>query len=303
MKKIFTLILLFNLILIFSSCGSEENSKQTDPKYLSEINEWHSKRINNLKKETGWLNLVGLYWLNEGDNTFGADKSNDIIFPANRSPEFIGKIIKNDSIIRTIINDNVIVFSDEEPITNIIMTPDVSGSPTVLDCNTLRWYIIKRGGKYGIRLRDLKANLLEDFEGIERFPVDEDWKLNAKFEKYDSPKIIMIPNVLGNVEERLSPGRIIFNIEGKEYILSPTSAGERLSIIFADLTSGEETYGAGRFLYIDGPDSNNIVILDFNKAYNPPCVFTKYATCPLPPDDNKLRVRITAGEKNYVKGH
>jgi uncharacterized protein len=292
-------IFIITIVLVFSSCGTQENITPQNKKYLSEISEWHNNRINNLIKESGWLNLIGLHWLKEGENTFGADKSNDIVFPPNRAPEFIGRIVKKDSIITTFINKDVKVFMDEDPIKNIVMNPDISGDPTVLNYNSLRWFIIKRGDKYGIRLRDLKADLLENFEGIEKFEIDESWKLNARFEKYEPPKKIMIPTILGNIEEAFSPGKLIFNINDKEYSLDPTSAGEGLFIVFADLTSGEESYGAGRFLYVDGPDSNNNVILDFNKAYNPPCAFTKFATCPLPPEENKIRVRIAAGEKKF----
>ncbi|MCB0745274.1 MAG: DUF1684 domain-containing protein, partial [Ignavibacteriae bacterium] len=135
------------------------------------------------------------------------------------------------------------------------------------------------------------------------FPINPKWKINAKFIPYDKPKEVSIPTILGTVEKDFSPGKLDFSIDEKQYSLEPTSAGEGLFVVFADLTSGEETYGAGRFLYVDGPDTNNNVVLDFNKAYNPPCAFTKYATCPLPSDENKLRVRIEAGEKNYGAGH
>ncbi|MDX1699992.1 MAG: DUF1684 domain-containing protein, partial [Melioribacteraceae bacterium] len=160
-----------------------------------------------------------------------------------------------------------------------------------------------RGDKYGIRLRDLTADLVSDFKGIERFPVQDKWKIEAKFVKNNPPKKIMIPSIIGTVSESYSPGTLEFEFDNKEFRLSPIKSGNRLFIVFADLTSGEETYGAGRFLYTNGPDSNNIVILDFNKAYNPPCAFSKYATCPLPPDENKLKVRISAGEKNYSEMH
>ena len=156
---------------------------------------------------------------------------------------------------------------------------------------------------YGVRLRDLNAEILKTFEGVDRFPVNEDWNIKAKFEPFESPKEIDIPTILGTVEKDFAPGKLVFSINQENYEILPTSAGDGLFIIFADQTSGVETYGAGRFLYIDGPDSNNIVNLDFNKAYNPPCAFSKYATCPLPPKENQLKVRITAGEKNYGAGH
>ncbi len=288
-------------VVQFSGCNKKNNN--TTKEYLTEISKWDSTRISNLKKETGWLNLVGLYWLKEGENTFGSDKTNDIIFPKDKADNFLGKIIKEDSIIIAVINQSSEVKHKGKPITKIKMFPDVSGNKTVLEHKSLKWFIIKRGNNYGIRLRDLEANLLRNFEGIDRFDVDESWKINAKFVEYDKPKVIQTPTIIGTIEESFSPGTIKFSVEKKEYTLQPTSAGKGLFIVFADLTSGKETYGAGRFLYVEEVDSRGNVVLDFNKAYNPPCAFTKYATCLLPTEENKLKIKITAGEKKYGKGH
>ncbi len=152
-------------------------------------------------------------------------------------------------------------------------------------------------------LRDLEAPLVKEFKGIERFPVDTAWRIEAEFKPYESPKKIFVPNILGDVEDEIISGQLVFSIENKKFTLDPINSGNRFFIIFADETNGESTYGAGRFLYTDKPDSTGTVILDFNKAYNPPCAFTKYATCPLPPEENRLGIKITAGEKNYGEGH
>lgn len=298
MKNIVKAFLLIWTLQILASC-TINNSNESKSEYVKSIDEWHNKRIENLKKENGWLNLVGLYWLNEGENTFGSDHSNDLVFPQGKAEKFMGTVVKNDTIITINVEPGINITQNNNPVSSIIMREDVKGNPTILEYKSLRWFIIQRGDKYGIRLRDFESDLLLEFDGIERFPVNEDWKIEAKFHKYDNPKKIFIPTILGTVEEDISPGKLTFNIGSNEYTLEPTSAGKGLFFVFADLTSGEETYGAGRFLYTEGPDSNNIVILDFNKAYNPPCAFTKYATCPLPPDENKLRVRIEAGEKKY----
>lgn len=296
--KIIGYILLFVIII-----GCSNNNKNIASKeYLSEINNWDLKRTESLKKETGWLNLVGLFWLNDGINTFGSGKENDIVFPE-KSPAQIGKFLKVDSVITFLSNASVQVFNNGQKIDSILMSNDVSGNTTILENSSLRWFIIKRGDKYGVRLRDLKAEALDKFNGIERFRINENWKIEANFIPYKSPKKIMIPTILGTIEENFSPGKLEFSIDNESFTLNPTGSIDRLFIVFADLTSGEETYGAGRFLYADGPDSNNIVILDFNKAYNPPCAFSKYATCPLPPDENKIKIRITAGEKNYGNMH
>lgn len=296
-SSIFVKIFIGVLIYLLNSCAHEEKP-QGSAEYIEEINNWHAKRIENLKKENGWLNLVGLYWLNEGTNTFGSNKENNLVFPTN-APEYIGLFIKKDSIVTFISNQNTSIFSNGEKIDKIDMRSDIGGDPTILETGSLRWFLIKRGDKYGIRLRDLEAKLLTDFEGIDRYPTNDHWKIKGRFIPYETAEKIEIPTILGTIENELSPGKIEFDWEDKEYNISPIQAGNRLFIVFADLTSGDETYGAGRFLYIDAPDSNNNVVIDFNKAYNPPCAFTKYATCPLPPESNKLRIRITAGEKKF----
>ena len=289
-------VITITAMLVF---GCEENLVQkASPSYLQEINEWHSKRTENLKKENGWLNLVGLYWLKPGDNTFGSAKENDIVFPVN-APAFIGTFTLNDSVVSIHVNSEIKVLHDSLVVSEMDLQHDLSGSPTVLKLDTFRWFIIKRGEKYGVRLRDLDAPLLKEFKGIERFPVNEDWRIKADFIPYDSPKKIMVPNILGAFDEEMVIGKLKFKLQDKEFYLDPIDNGDKLFIIFADETNGESTYGAGRFLYSDKPDSSGKVILDFNKAYNPPCVFTKYATCPLPPEQNRLAAKITAGEKNF----
>jgi len=293
---------MFGFVLF--SCSGNDIEVTSDEEYLNEVNTWHHRRIENLKKETGWLNLAGLYWLKEGENSFGSDEGNDIVLPENKADKFLGKIILRDSVITAEINPGPAVFYNGQEIKKIVMISDNRGNPTILSHNTLRWFVIKRGERFGIRLRDLEAELLTSFNGIERFPVQDKWRIEADFIRHDPPKKIFIPSIQGTVTEDISPGRLVFSIENNQYSLEPTLSGKnRLFIVFADLTSGDETYGAGRFLYTDGPDSNNIVVLDFNKAYNPPCAFTKYATCPLPPEENKLRLRITAGEKNFGEVH
>jgi uncharacterized protein (DUF1684 family) len=171
----------------------------------------------------------------------------------------------------------------------------------------LSWFIIVREGgpgekkKIGVRLRDLDSKLAKTFEGVQRFPVDTSWIIKAKYVKFDTPKKIIIPNIIGTFSEVEAEGKIVFTKDEKEYSLLPTPSGDRYFLIFADETSGKETYGAGRFLYTDKENENGDLILDFNKAYNPPCAFTKYATCPLPPRENYLKLAVAAGEKNW--GH
>ena len=293
------LIFLTASIIFFISCSQKPT---VDPEHLKDVEEWHKKRIARLHEETGWLNLAGLFWLKEGENKFGSAKDNDIIFPS--GSEHIGSLFLKDSVVTIKVNPGVEVLHNGNLVTEMILKDDFADSTTVLQLGSLRWNIIKRTKGYAIRLRDLNAELLKTFTDIERYPVSDEWKIKAKFEKYDPPKKIIIPDIVGTVDTEKSPGAAVFTKDDKTYKMDALDAGgNRIWFIFADETSGKETYGAGRFLYTDKPDSNGIVILDYNKAYNPPCVFTKFATCPLPPKDNYLKLEITAGEKMWGKMH
>ncbi len=301
MKKYITYGLLILSTIIFYSCGTDLKEKGS-PKYISEIKEWHSKRIENLKKENGWLNLVGLYWLKQGENKFGTDKANDIVFPEGKAPSFIGSLLLKDSIVTIKVNEGVEVKSNGESVNGLELKNDTQQGVTVLELGSLRWFIIKRGEKYGVRLRDLDSELLKTFQGVETYPINSDWKFEAKLETYNPPKRVEVPNVLDMVDTAIVTAALTFEKDGVVYKLDPLDEGKQYFIIFADETSGVETYGAGRFLSVDKADSTGKIYIDFNKAYNPPCAFTKYATCPLPPKQNHLKLKITAGEKAFHGG-
>lgn len=301
--KHFRILLAVQTLIIFSSCSTQLKEKG-DPAYVSGIKKWKEVRIENLKKENGWLNLAGLFWLGEGENKFGSDKSNQIIFPEEKSPGFMGSFFLKDSIVTMKINAGVEVFLENcELVSEITLKHDQQKETTILDHGSLRWNLIKRGERYGIRLRDLDAALVKNFQGIESYPVNEDWRIEAVFESYNPPKEIDIPNVIGTVEKGISPGALVFEMEGNRYRLDVTDSGRSYFLIFADLTNGKETYGAGRFLSVEKADSTGRIYIDFNKSYNPPCAFTKFATCPLPPAQNYLKIEVTAGEKNFGEGH
>ena len=169
----------------------------------------------------------------------------------------------------------------------------------MLKLGTLTFHVIKRGERLGVRVKDSASPERTNFRGLEYFPVDERWRVEARFEPHNPPKSIPIVNVLGMEEDTPSPGTLVFDLNGQTYRLDAlTEEGEpQFFVIFADQTSGKETYGAGRYLYAGPPDSAGRLLIDFNEAYSPPCAFTKYATCPLPPEQNKLPVRVEAGEK------
>ena len=300
MEKYLKILLSIIFILSITSCQKSLEEKG-NVKYIQEIKDWHNKRIDNLKRENGWLNLTGLFWLNEGVNKFGSDKTNDIIFPEGKAPSFIGTLTLKDSTVTFSVNKGIEVKSKGKIVATADLKSDLQGS-TVLEYNSLRWFVIKRGDKYGIRLRDLENSLVKSFKGINTYPINSDWKFEAELEKYNPPKKLSITNILGMTEENISPGALVFTKDGKQFKLDALVEDNQYFIIFADETSGEETYGAGRFIYVNKNDSTGKIILDFNKAFNPPCVFTKYATCPLPPKQNHLKLKITAGELMFKGG-
>jgi len=204
------------------------------------------------------------------------------------------------------VNKGVKVFQYDNPITNTVqMVSDTETNTTIFKHSSLSWYLIKRGERFGIRLKDSNNPPLKKFTGIERFPVNLHWNFDAEFVSYDTLKYISIPNVLGTIEQRPCPGYLQFSKGGKKYTLEAIgdSSSTSFFIIFTDDTNGETTYGAGRFLYAKKPENGIITNLDFNKAYNPPCAFTPFATCPLPPLQNRLNLMVNAGEKVYGDHH
>ena len=304
MNKTLFLFAAFLASLTLYSCKNENLEAKGSPEYFKEINEWDQKRIERLKADDGWLNLVVRTWLKPGENKFGSAKDNDVVIESNKVPDYMGVFIFEDSTVTMKVNDGVEVLFNGKPVKEMIMIGDDKEEMTVFQNGPIKWNLIVRNELYGIRFRDLESEFVKSFSGIERFPVNENWKITADFEAYDPPKKIEVPNVLGQVDEELSPGAVVFTKDNQTYRIETIDAGDRLWLIFADGTSGEETYGGGRFLYTDSKaDSTGKVIVDFNKAYNPPCVLTKFATCPLPPKENYIKLRITAGEKMYGENH
>jgi uncharacterized protein (DUF1684 family) len=289
-------VLVLGSAIFFYSCGNK-SPKAEKQQYNQTIREWRKQRLENLKQPDGWLNLAGLYWLKEGKNTLGSDSSHDVVFPS-KAPENVGVLHLNDGDLRFNPHEGVKVLHDGTRLTGgKKLRSDATGEATVLSHGPLRWFVIKRGEQYGIRLRDLKSPLLEKLQEIPAFPVKREWKIKARFIPHEKPKTIEVPNVLGGTYEQKSPGRLQFTYEDKQYTLNPTGSKKSLFVVFADETNGLQTYGGGRFLVVEAPGEDHITFLDFNKAYNPPCAFTPYATCPLPPRDNILPFRVLAGEK------
>ena len=282
--------------------GPKDAPKGADA-HRQEIDEWHQKRLESLKNPEGYLSLAGLFPLVEGENWFGSREDNALVFPAG-TPARAGVFVLKAGAVRVDVAEGVEITVIDAAVSSAVLQSDAEGEPTVLAMGSLRFYVIDRSGALYIRLKDLDSELLKHFEGVDRFPVDVAWRIEGRFEPYDPPKRILVPNVLGGAFEEKCPGRVVFEIGGEACGLEPTSASRgRLFFVFGDGTSGLETYGGGRFLVAGPPSEEGIVVLDFNKAYNPPCAFSPFATCPLPHEANRLTVRIEAGEKKWGEGH
>lgn len=283
-------------LLFVASCSRAP--QQIDRQaYAGEIDQWRAKRLASLTSESGWLSLIGLFWLKEGRNTFGSDAANDIVVP--KVPGRAGEFVLANGVVTFRTPHAKAFIVDGAPISSVELKTDLDEKPTIVRAGSLSFQIIKREDKLGVRVKDRDNPDRASFRGLEYFPTDPKWRIEARFEPYNPPRAIPILNVLNMETDEPSPGAVAFEVGGKTYRLDAiTERGEKqLFMIFADDTRGKETYGAGRYLYIDPPDANNRIVIDFNKAYSPPCAFTNYATCPLPPQQNILPVKIAAGEK------
>ncbi|WP_077920519.1 DUF1684 domain-containing protein [Spirosoma sp. 209] len=271
-----------------------------EPTYREQIEEWHQQRLESLRSENGWLNLAGLYWLKEGVNAVGADPGNDLMFPGGKAPDQLGTFRLAGGEVTFEAAPGQVVQVDGQPVlaTKTIFAASQT-KPVVLSHGSLRWFVIKRGNRYAIRLRDLESPFLKEFTGIERFPVNEVYRVKARVERPDKPRTIPILDITGQTNQQPLIGTLVFELEGKTHRLDAVGEGGRLFLLFGDETNSHDTYGSGRFLYADMPGADGLTTLDFNKSINPPCAFTPYATCPLPPKQNKLAVAIPAGEKRY----
>ncbi len=268
-----------------------------DMPYQATIEQWRQQREANLKSDSGWLTVAGLIWLKEGANVAGSAASSDIVLP--RGPAQAGVFDFHDG--KTIFHpapDAAILLNGKPADAATELKADTEGKPDQVTFDGLSMFVIHRGNRYAIRLKDTASKFRKEFTGLQWFPVDPSYRVIAKFVAYKTPTLIAVPNILGETEQEPSPGYVLFTLHGHEFRLDPVMEDEQLFFIFHDETSGKETYAPGRFLYTDLAKDGQVV-LDFNKAYNPPCAFTPYATCPLPPKQNRLAVRIEAGERKY----
>jgi len=285
---------------------------ESKTKYTREIDDWYDGRIKRLTADDGWLTLVGLFPLPNGTHTFGSAADNELVFPAD-SPAHAGSLIVQDTLVTlqpatgvamTLVKSDTAAGKTAAITTPMALASDRRGAPSKIEMGSIQFYVIDRPGSMYLRVKDSDSPLRKNFKGIDRFPVDKKWRIDATFERYNPPHLIKVANVLGYEETVPCPGAVAFEKDGTTYRLEALSQdGDEFEIIYGDQTSGHETYGGGRFIYVAVPGADNKTVIDFNKSYNPPCVFTPFATCPIPHRENILPFKVEAGEKAYGDPH
>jgi uncharacterized protein (DUF1684 family) len=270
-----------------------------DAAYAEAITEFRAAREERLRSPSGWLTLVGLHWLRPGENLMGSDPDNPIVLPAEGVPAWAGTLVLEGESVTLRAAPGAEFNLGDETVTERQLRDDMTDEPDVVSVGRLTFHILRRGDRFGVRVKDPEHPRLKEFRGLTFYPLNPDYRFDAVFKPYDEPREVEVTTVLGTSTTLLAPGRVEFTLDGRIHTLQPlvSEPGEtELWLIFKDQTSGKETYGF-RYMYADLADGR--VDLDFNRAYNPPCAFSPYATCPLPPRENRLEVRIEAGELAY----
>jgi uncharacterized protein (DUF1684 family) len=268
--------------------------------FEQDVAKWRSERVERLRKPDGWLSLVGLHWVEPGVHQVGMADANDIQLRA--GPAKLGTLTLKDGKATLTPDPASGATIGGKPVSGeVTLQTDAKGDPTIVAFNdgSANFQVIERSGRFALRVKDANALTRTGFLGIDYFDPDPSWRVNARFEPHPKGQTIQIASVINTIDPMANPGKLVFEKDGKTYSLEAVDEGDgRMFLIYADHTNGKSTYAAGRFLYAD-PPKNGMTVVDFNKSYNPPCVFTHYATCPLPPQENRLDLTIDAGEKSY----
>lgn len=289
-------LLVFPAMMTFAGDTTRKNSA-----YDAEIMKWRAQRVTSLKEN--WLPLVGLFWLKDGTNAFGSNGNDPVLLPRAKAPDQAGTFTLHDGTVTVKAAPGANLKVDGKPVTEMKLESDASQHPTLLELGDLRMHVIKRNERYGIRVKDTNSERAREFTGLQYFPIQESYRVIGTFMPFSTPKKVSVPTVLGENVEMESPGYVEFTLNGVKTRLAALIEDDpnEYFFIMKDLTSGKQTYPAGRFLYAKAAQGGKVT-LDFNKAYTPPCGFTPYATCPLPPKENHLNIAIEAGEK-YTGHH
>lgn len=293
--------------VIFLAADATRLSGDSEAAYKASVEKWRQQREARLRADDGWLTVAGLFWLHDGENKFGSDTSNDIVLPS-PAPAEVGILELHDGKATVDVNRNVPVMVSGKRIKTAILRPDsdpaFDDKVDQITLGDLTLYIHASGSRYAVRLLDKNSRLRKVFAGLRWFPVDRSYRVVAQYVPYDKPKTVTVENIMGDFTPTEIPGHVSFELHGQAVRLDVESNAPNpgLSITFRDATSGKETYGAARFLVTEEP-KNGKVVLDFNEAYNPPCAYNPFTTCPLPTPENRLKVRIAAGEMTYLGPH
>jgi len=293
------LLILTPLFAVAAPLDTPPSPSTPDATYIQSFDKWKAELVDDLKQN--WLSLAGLFWLKPGDNSFGTDAGNAIVFP--KGPAHAGVFELAGTVVNVKFSSDAHATIDGKPVTTSKLQPDISDKPTIVELGSLRIKAIVRGQRIGIRLKDVDSDQAKNYRGPLFFPLDLSYRVTAAWVPSDGKKTVDVPNVLGDTTPTPVAGTVVFKINSQEVRLTALggSPEKGLSFVFNDLTSKTDTYPGGRFLETD-PVVNGTVVIDFNRAYNPPCAVTPYATCPLAPKENRLAVAIPAGEK-YDRTH
>ncbi len=305
-----TRLLVTSGLLLLTACAGDKGAlvkpAVDSVAYAADTKVWRTKRLDAIAGPDGWSTLAGLFWLDSARYTIGSDPRSTILLPSDNSPKQVGTLTLVDSTYLFRAAKGVPVLVDSARVDSVMLSNDKMAHAPVLHIGSLTYRVISRGGKQALRVKDSSYVLRRDFKGLFYFPLDTSMRVLARLVPHPTPRTLRILNVIGQTDEYRSPGTLEFTIAGKPYKLTASFEGKDTTqyfVIFRDETSKESTYPAGRFMYATPADSAGYTILDFNRAYNPPCAFTAFATCPLPPAENVLRVALTAGEKRYAGPH
>jgi uncharacterized protein (DUF1684 family) len=302
MKSAATYLMAVLIACLLAACGRSEVGADSAA-YEADILEWRKGRVERLKGPDGFLNLVGLYWLDARPVRIGSAADNDIVFPAAAAP-YVGTLRPEESGVWLDTEPGVDVRHGGEPVASILIADDTTDEPVTVTHGSLAWAIIKRDDRFALRLRDYERPAIAALPPIESYPIDRRYRVAGVLRAFAEPRILNVNTTIeGLGYHPRSPGKIVFELDGQALELEAYESGDSLFFVFADQTTGRETYPAGRFLYAEQPDEDGITVLDFNKAYNPPCAFNEFATCPVASPRNRLSVRIEAGEKYDPRVH
>lgn len=295
-----TISITVTALVLITGCNQNQLSPEPFPEnYQQELDEWKAERLESLTHPTGWMRLAGMYWLEEGESSFGSGSDQDVQFPDGTIPSHTGTFISRDSTVTMKVAEDISITQDGEPVQETIIF-DGEEAPH-LEHGSLEWLVIERDGLVGIRLYNKENEKVDKFTGFDTYPVDQKWHLRARFIPNNENTTIPIVNILGQQTDAISPGILEFMIDGEIYTLDTLEGSTRMFVILGDATNRTETYQAGRYMYIDYPEEgSDYTVIDFNKAYNPPCAYSTFTTCQLPPPQNRLPVEVTAGEKRPV---